>query len=618
MNRQKLLQQVIGVTLVMLLLVGCGAPAVTPVSEAPAATSSPVPSVATSTSELPSLQTGGTFTIDSYQVKLIQVEERPTIIALTSDRIGAIDPKQNENAWLVLTIEIKNLENETSPLTLLPSSAAVLNADGRQAELSSVGVSVPEDQAIVLGFIEGQKLTRGFLGTGASGRVFVIPDGTQNLLLTGGARNIIGDPNGPQWDLGNVAPEETIQFSLLFEVPAGASELTWRFLGSAPLSLPESQTASLPDERGPGMTLEMTDDELCQVAEALELECPSTPVPSTSTSSPSPKAGHWEGKGSFGVYVRFDVTTNGDIRNFVIDIPIGASTCTMKLEEITIESDGTFIYSEKLKTGAETNRISGTFESATTLTGTVGPSILCGDMATGFSKELTWDAEWKNPESAVTAVTAEAMPTTTPIARATPMVSDVLLYDDFGSNANGWWVGESSKENSDKTAEIADGKYRYSVTSKKGTFRWNSLPNFTVKDFLLSVDVTLLEASGGQPGGTAGGFNFRVNENEDYYRLAIYDDNHFKVSLNQGGEWQTPLYPKTANSAINLSPGVVNNIVILAKGSTFTFYANGQELVTVTDTTLSEPGKIGLGVELDEGGQTATVEFDNLVIKAVP
>jgi hypothetical protein len=33
---------------------------------------------------------------------------------------------------------------------------------------------------------------------------------------------------------------------------------------------------------------------------------------------------------------------------------------------------------------------------------------------------------------------------------------------------------------------------------------------------------------------------------------------------------------------------------------------------------LSEPGKIGLGVELDEGGQTAAVEFDNLVIKAVP
>lgn len=47
MSYQKLLQRMIGVTLVMLLLVGCGAPTATTVSEAPAATSTPVPSAAT-------------------------------------------------------------------------------------------------------------------------------------------------------------------------------------------------------------------------------------------------------------------------------------------------------------------------------------------------------------------------------------------------------------------------------------------------------------------------------------------------------------------------------------------------------------------------------------------
>ena len=49
MSYQKLLRQMIGVTLVMLLLVGCGAPPATPTSEAPAATSTPAPSVATPT-----------------------------------------------------------------------------------------------------------------------------------------------------------------------------------------------------------------------------------------------------------------------------------------------------------------------------------------------------------------------------------------------------------------------------------------------------------------------------------------------------------------------------------------------------------------------------------------
>ena len=47
MSRSILLQQVIAVTLVMLMLVGCGTPAATPVSEAPAATSTPKASTAT-------------------------------------------------------------------------------------------------------------------------------------------------------------------------------------------------------------------------------------------------------------------------------------------------------------------------------------------------------------------------------------------------------------------------------------------------------------------------------------------------------------------------------------------------------------------------------------------
>jgi len=49
MSYQKLLRQMIGVTLVMLLLAGCGAPAATPVSEAPAVTPTPEPPTATFT-----------------------------------------------------------------------------------------------------------------------------------------------------------------------------------------------------------------------------------------------------------------------------------------------------------------------------------------------------------------------------------------------------------------------------------------------------------------------------------------------------------------------------------------------------------------------------------------
>jgi len=47
MSRSILLQQVIAISLVMLILVGCGTPAAPPVSEAPAATSTPKVSTAT-------------------------------------------------------------------------------------------------------------------------------------------------------------------------------------------------------------------------------------------------------------------------------------------------------------------------------------------------------------------------------------------------------------------------------------------------------------------------------------------------------------------------------------------------------------------------------------------
>lgn len=168
----------------------------------------------------------------------------------------------------------KWLGTDASRLTLLPSSAVILQEDGNPTELSSADILAPEDKAILLGFVREQKLTKGFLSTGVSGRVFVIPDGGQSLLLAGGERSIIGDPSGPDWDLGILAPGETTQISLLFEVPAGASELAWQFLGSTPVGLSESQTSSLSGEPGSGLTLGLTNDELCQVAERLDLEYP--------------------------------------------------------------------------------------------------------------------------------------------------------------------------------------------------------------------------------------------------------------------------------------------------------------------------------------------------------
>ena len=53
MSNQRLPQQIVAVALVTLLLAGCSAPPAAPVAEAPAATSTPVPTVVTPTPEPP-------------------------------------------------------------------------------------------------------------------------------------------------------------------------------------------------------------------------------------------------------------------------------------------------------------------------------------------------------------------------------------------------------------------------------------------------------------------------------------------------------------------------------------------------------------------------------------
>ena len=50
------------------------------------------------------------------------------------------------------------------------------------------------------------------------------------------------------------------------------------------------------------------------------------------------------------------------------------------------------------------------------------------------------------------------------------------------------------------------------------------------------------------------------------------------------------------------------------KGSSLTFYVNDVQLTTLEDDTLAE-GRVGLVVDMTEGSKSATVDFDNLIIR---
>jgi hypothetical protein len=208
----------------------------------------------------------------------------------------------------------------------------------------------------------------------------------------------------------------------------------------------------------------------------------------------------------------------------------------------------------------------------------------------------------------------QAEPTPMTVSRATALASAVVVFeDDFSSSANGWWQGESSDEYGDYIDRIINDKFRKSVVSKQPAWNWSWVPNFSARDFWLSIEVTIIEVSA-QPGDAQVAITFRENEDDEYYDVEFANDGTYSVWLDKDGEWSR-LQKWMPSDVVRLEPGVTNTFDLVVVGSSFTLYANGQELNTVIDSALGEAGQISLAIGLEKAGQTLTVEFDNLVIK---
>lgn len=124
----------------------------------------------------------------------------------------------------------------------------------------------------------------------------------------------------------------------------------------------------------------------------------STPIPTpTLTPLPGPKAGHWEGEPT----VSFEIGIDGNINSFKMEIALGSnSTCTVTLDKIEVEANGTFksIFGESVVEGG--NTIQGKFESDSVVSGSYSQGIFCVDPSgqaifSVLAGDTTWNAEWK-------------------------------------------------------------------------------------------------------------------------------------------------------------------------------------------------------------------------------
>jgi hypothetical protein len=203
---------------------------------------------------------------------------------------------------------------------------------------------------------------------------------------------------------------------------------------------------------------------------------------------------------------------------------------------------------------------------------------------------------------------AQASATVGPIQTATagqPAYQDPL--DDAsspGTQAAGW--------DQDSQCLFASDGYHITQPASFPYFKGCREPNNTYGDLALTVEMTLFS-------GHSGGVFFRLGANllgnYDGYLFEIDSQGRYKISREQGTSI-TPL--RDWGSGVSLRAGyhVTNRLQVLARGSTFQFYANGQYLATVQNSYF-RGGGIGFLATSVSGGSDAEVVYSNLQVYAL-
>lgn len=184
-----------------------------------------------------------------------------------------------------------------------------------------------------------------------------------------------------------------------------------------------------------------------------------------------------------------------------------------------------------------------------------------------------------------------------------------LLYEERFSQADGnsWYVGGGEAYR----WWIADGKYHYESQPDE----WRAVKNPTAgqfQDFELKVEVEYLSGADNK---TSPFILFRVVDWDNYYRFFVTPGGTFALEKRVAGTWTT-LKGWTSHEAIHRGPGI-NRVSVVARGSQFTFFVNGQQVYQTTDDSLIG-GQIGLGCGSHTGNTPLHVTFDNIEVWSLP
>jgi hypothetical protein len=189
---------------------------------------------------------------------------------------------------------------------------------------------------------------------------------------------------------------------------------------------------------------------------------------------------------------------------------------------------------------------------------------------------------------------------------------DALFAESFADdNPNGWGVGKGETY----AVSILNNALMMQVT-KADTFIYSWPAKQVPEDVDITVAVQLNEADTGNAWGYGIGYRgYEEQESRTFYVFEVQGDGQFAVS--------TYVRAKRAKTLINgkitgFDPAALNELRVVVRGRTHSFYVNGKKVGTVQDASLKtrETFLVLLELAVYEGSNNVTASFTKLNIKA--
>ena len=214
------------------------------------------------------------------------------------------------------------------------------------------------------------------------------------------------------------------------------------------------------------------------------------------------------------------------------------------------------------------------------------------------------------PLPAATQLAIQNRPDADPLARVRANWN-VVLNDSFDTNDNNWDTGDFNEpDNAAGTLQIAGGRYHWETRATRDYATVASKSQSPDGDFYVSVDAHQLEGSAV----CSYGLLLRDSDAGVYqFGLADHDQQFSVFAWNEAKGAARVLIGPAASEAIH--PGEVNQLAVIAEGTHYQFFINGQPVGEMTDDEWTA-GHVTLFTQLCQTGDAAVIEFDNVELRA--